>query len=46
MNITNKTPIVPDEVPILDEDYDEFIEWTSEEEEAFVDIMNQDNQDL
>ena len=29
------TPTVPDP-----EDFDEFLEWTEEEEEAFLDILN------
>ena len=30
---------VPQSVPILDEDYDDFLEWTEEDEEAFLKIM-------
>ena len=34
------TPTVPD--PIPDEDYNDFLEWTREEEEAFMDIVNKE----
>jgi len=36
---------VPQSVPILDEDYDDFLEWTEEEEEAFLKIMSDDEKD-
>ncbi len=35
---------VPDEVPIPDDDFNEFLEWTPDEEEAFLQIIK-DNLD-
>ena len=39
-----KPPGVPKEEPILDENYDDYLEWTAEEEEAFLKILNEDNE--
>lgn len=36
------TPKVPDPDP---EDFDEILEWTEEEEEAFLDILNKKDKD-
>ncbi len=36
------TPNVPEPTP---EDFDEYLEWTEEEEEAFLDILNKKDED-
>lgn len=33
-------PTVPPEVPKVEEDYDKILEWTIEEEEAFLAILS------
>jgi hypothetical protein len=38
----NRPGNVPDEVPIPDEDFDEYLEWTPEEEEEFLKIVDHD----
>jgi hypothetical protein len=35
----NKPQPHPEEVPILEDDFTELIEWTEEEEEAFLAVM-------
>jgi hypothetical protein len=40
----NVPPGVPKPVPIPEEDFDEFLEWTTEEEEEFLKVL--DNADL
>lgn len=34
----------PDPDPILDNDYDDYLEWTAEEEEAFLKILDEDKE--
>lgn len=36
-------PTIPPEVPNIEDDYTDLIEWTVEEEEAFLDILNINN---
>lgn len=36
----NKPKNVPPPVPIPDEDFDEFLEWTAEEEEEFLKVLD------
>lgn len=50
MNIKNpmySRPVLakPSDVPILDDDYTDIIEWTPEEEEEFLRIADKDNID-
>jgi len=37
---------VPPPVPVPDEDFDEYLEWTVEEEEAFLKILEDADKDV
>lgn len=39
-----KPPGVPNEEPILEGNFDDYLEWTAEEEEAFLKILNEDEE--
>lgn len=45
MTPKSKPPGTPDPVPIPDEDFSEFVEWTVEEEEEFLRILNDPEND-
>jgi len=38
-------PTVPDTDPVPDEDYDDYLEWTEEEEEAFLKILTDSDEE-
>jgi hypothetical protein len=45
MNTPHKPKNVPDPVPIPENDFDEFLEWTQEEEEEFMRILHSTDAD-
>jgi hypothetical protein len=45
MNTPQRPKNVPDSVPIPDGDFEEFLEWTAEEEEEFLKILNDPEND-
>lgn len=46
MNTHNRPPGAPEPVEIPDLEFEEFLEWTSEEEEEFLKIVERTDKDI